>query len=267
MKNTVLLMAHGSPESVDQMEAFLGRIRKPTPEMVAKMQERYHRIGGRSPLLEITRRQAAALQKALDLPVRVGMLNWDPSIRDALEEIDADRIVGLPATPFGGPFGSEKYFEAAGDVVRVPSWATEPRLVRAWVGRITDTLDDHTILFTAHSVPVDCGAYADEVRALTSAIVELIGDVPWELAWQSRSPVPGDWLEPDVDTKLKELAGRRVLVVPIGFLCDHVEILYDLDIMHRETAGRLGVPYERVPMLNDAPMLIDAMAAVVRSVL
>jgi ferrochelatase len=275
MSDAVLLLAHGSPDSPDQMAEFLRRImrREPRPQLVAEMQERYRRVGGRSPLLEITRRQAAALQQAVGLPVHVGMLHWHPLIADVAREIRADRIVALPMAPHGGPYGAEKYLRALDGfpVVPIRSWATDPRLVRAWVGRLDDaTADGAVLLFTAHSVPVECGPYAAEVRATAEAIVELLGDVPWELAWQSRSPAPGAWLEPDVDTKLAELAARdarRVVVAPIGFVCDHMEILYDLDVVHRATAERLGIEWRRVPMLNDAPMLIDALAGLVRAAL
>lgn len=244
---TVLLAAHGSP---GRMDDFLRRImkREPPPALVVEMEERYRKIGG-SPLLEITRRQATALSLALGMPVDVGMLYSEPFLKPA--------DVVIAATPFGGRYAADKYGAT------VPAWYGEPQLVRAWTAAITDVLEDHTLLFTAHSVPVECGPYADQVRALMDAILELLGDVPHALAWQSRSPAPGAWLEPDVDTVLGTLRGR-VLVAPIGFISDHVETLYDLDIA---TAERLGPRYERVRMLNDAPMLIEAMAEAVRKTL
>lgn len=272
MKTAVMLMAHGSPEAPEGMADFLRRImkREPRPEIVAEMQERYRKIGGRSPLAAITARQAELLQKALGLPVHVGMLHWPPLIADAARAAGADRLIGLPATPFGGPYGADKYLHALEGLPVVPaaSWATDPHLVRAWVNQIAGVVDSHsTLLFTAHSVPVECGSYARDVQDLIAAILELLGEPPWALAWQSRSPAPGAWLEPGVDAVLAELKTRRVVVAPVGFLCDHVEVLYDLDIMHRATAQKLGIEFVRVPMLNDAPMLIDAMTSAVRAVL
>jgi ferrochelatase len=273
MKSAVVLMAHGSPEVPEQMGEFLQRIMKrdPSPALVAQMQERYRLIGGRSPLSEITRRQAERLQAVLGMPVSVGMLHWPPLIAEAARAIEADRLVALPATPFGGPYGGEKYLRALEGVAAVPvrPWADDPHLARAWVASLSGLVDERsTLLFTAHSVPADCGPYSDQVRGLVEAILLLMGDLPHALAWQSRSSAPGAWLEPDVDAVLAELAAggaRRVVVAPVGFLCDHVEILYDLDILHRETARALGLEYVRAPMLNDAPMLIEAMAAAVRS--
>jgi len=271
----VLLMAHGTPDSLDQMEEYLRIVmthRPPTPEFVREMRRRYESFGGRSPLTEICTRQAAALQKLLGWPVRVGMRTWHPFIRDQAPRLEGEPLIGLPLAPHFSKVSVGAYqaaLRAAAPNRRlapVESWQLEPALIELWARRIRDKLrPGATLLFTAHSVPVaDGDPYPEQVRETARAVAARLSDVKWDLAWQSRSPAPGRWLEPDVDSKLASLGAREVLVAPIGFLCDHAEILYDLDVLHRETARRLGIAFERCEMPNDDPLLIDALAAVAR---
>ncbi len=276
MKKAVLLMAHGSPDSLDEMEAYLRHVmtrRPPTPPFVADMTERYRLIGGRSPLLDITRAQAEALAKKLDMPVYVGMRHGTPFIHEAVERARRDgieRLVGLPLAPHyskvsvGADHAALE--AAAGDmkIACVRSWATEPSLLKLWASRLSPGA---TVLFTAHSVPVDgAGSYPEEIQATMRGILELV-KVDAHFAYQSRSPSPIPWLGPEVPEVLDKLRGREILVAPIGFVSDHVEVLYDLDILHRGQAERLEVGWTRVPMPNADPLLIDALAATVRAAL
>lgn len=267
--SAVLLMAHGSPDSVDQMEDYLRRVlrRPPSPELVAEFQARYRLIGGRSPLLDVTRRQAKALEARLGARVYVGMRHWNPFIREAVEEARRDgvrRLVALAAAPhFGAPY-HRTALEARGDleVVTVPNWGTEPHLVGYWASRLAPS---STVLFTAHSVPVEhAGSYPEEVRATVRAILDRV-PVRAHFAWQSRSPSAVPWLTPEIPDLLPPLRGEEVHVAPVGFVADHVEVLYDLDVLHRGQAEALGIRWRRVPMPNDDPQLIEALAGAVRS--
>lgn len=296
MKWGVLLMAHGSPDSVDQMEAYLNYVmkrRKPTPEFVKEMQDRYRLIGGRSPLLDITRSQASALEKKLDgVPVFVGMRHWQPFIHEVLPDIvrrGTTHLVALSMAPHAGRITVGAYLaelqsavqQHAPSVTTVPvkNWNRQPHYVEAWKQNILTGLEafdkkirpEVTVLFTAHSIPEDVVAAGDEypqqIRETKDAILKALPPVKHDFAWQSRSPGPGKWLEPDVDTKLRELHGkgvRNVLVAPIGFLCDHVEVLYDIDILYAATAKKLGLNYHRAPSLNTHPLFIEALTDVTR---
>ena len=262
MKAAVLLMAHGTPDSIDEMEPYLRNVMKhraPTPAFVAEIQSRYRQIGGRSPLTDITRRHAAKLSARLALPVYVGMRAWKPFIADAIAlatNDGIDRLVGLVAAPHYATISIGAYraaMKAPMETRFVESWHREPALIDCWRRRLKPGLP---VLYTAHSIPVD-GAepYPTQLRQT----IEAIG-VPGTFSYQSRSPSPIPWLEPDVDTVLAQLK-HDVQVAPIGFVSDHVEVLYDLDILHAATAKKLGIGYTRVPMPNDDDLLIEAMAS------
>jgi ferrochelatase len=272
MKTAVLLMAHGTPDSLDEIEPYLRHVmtrRPPTPEFAAQVRERYRLIGGRSPLTDITQAQAAALSARLGVPAYVGMRHWKPWIGDAVAQAQRDgieRLVGVCAAPHYAAVSVGAYHAALQKAVPsgmrtvlVASWHGEPALIEAWRARLRGA---GTILYTAHSIPVEG---SDPYPAQIRETIREIG-LPGELAYQSRSPSPVPWLEPDVDTALSRLRDRGVLevrVAPIGFVSDHVEVLYDIDILHRATAERLGMAYSRTRMLNDDPRLIEALASAV----
>lgn len=268
MSAGILLMSYGSPDSLDQMGEFLrGIFKRPvSEETVRAFQDRYRTFGGRSPLLDISRRQAAALEKLLGLPVRVGMRHWHPYIADAVKGL-GDPIVGVSLAAQESPTSVGENFEALGaaakNVIEIRSWHRQPKFIEAWRDRIQAGMARHkpdVVLYTAHSIPeAGAGPYPTHLRET----IEAIG-IPGAFAYQSASPTGGTWLGPDVDSKLAELKGKRVMAAPIGFVSDHAEILYDLDVMHRKTAEKLGIAFSRCESLNEHPKLIEALAAAVR---
>ena len=267
MKSGVLLMAHGSPDSVDQMGDYLRRVltrKPPTPEIIAEFQDRYRQIGGKSPLLEISLKQGRALEKKLGAPVYVGMRHWAPLIQDVVGKARKDgiqRLVGLPLAPQFSRVSVGAYhgeLEKTGiECLNVRSWHLEPALLDYWK---SVTKGKEFVLYTAHSIPAD-GAepYPTQLREMVAAIAT----GPHAFAYQSKSPSPITWLGPDVPEVLKTLKGR-ISVAPIGFVSDHVEVLYDLDILHRKQAEALGLTWDRLPMPNDHPLLIEALASAAR---
>ncbi|MCI0409220.1 MAG: ferrochelatase, partial [Acidobacteria bacterium] len=277
----VLLMAYGSPDSPEQMEEFLRNVFRGRPvseATVREFQERYRLFGGRSPLLDVSLRQARALEKMLGMTVRVGMRHWRPTIRDAAKDL-GDPIVGLPLAPQYSRFSVGEYHRALKEatssrLILVESWHRQPKFLEAWLERIGEGLERHSpdvLLFTAHSVPEDpVDPYARHVQETVHAILPMIPAMRWEFAYQSASSAPLKWLGPDVDTRLKELRARghrKVMAVPVSFISDHAEVLYDLDHLHRRSAEALGMILTRCESLNDHPLLIGALADVVREVL
>jgi len=278
MSASVLLMAYGSVESVDEMGDFLKDVfrGKPVREAtVREFQERYRLFGGRSPLLDISKRQAEALEKLLGIPVRVGMRHWHPYIADVVKEM-TEPIVGLSLAPQYSRFSVGEYQHAlktafSGRIINIDQWHLQPKFLEAWADRIREGLERHrpeALLFTAHSVPEAPGdPYAQHLKETREGILPLIPAVRWDFAYQSASSAPLKWLGPDVDTKLKELREqgiRKVMAAPISFICDHAEVLYDLDHLHRKSAEDLGMTLTRCESLNDHPLLIQALAAAVR---
>jgi len=288
----VLLMAYGGPASLDEVEPYLLDVRggRPaTPEFVADLKSRYTQIGGRSPIRRLTEAQAAAVQRELGerFPVYVGMRHWHPYIGSAVERIVADghrRAVGIVLAPHYSAMSVGAYekqlLEAARgrlETALVRSWSDHPKFLAAVAGRVTQALQRFPspksvqVLFTAHSLPERIRAlgdpYPDELEASAAAVATLVGLPEWRFAYQSAGATPEPWLGPDVSAVMTELAARShdaVHIVPIGFVCDHVEILYDVDVMYRGLAARLGVHLERTESLNDDPLLVEALAAIAR---
>jgi len=264
VKTGVLLMSYGSPDRIEDMEPYLRNVlvRRPTtPGIVAEFQDRYRQIGGRSPLLDVSRAQARALESFLKVPVYVGMRHWTPYIREAADQARRDgvgRLVGLALAPQYSPVSVGAYHEAL-EATGMPcalvrEWHLEPPLLRYWREA---TRGREFVLFTAHSVPVEgAGPYPGQLAEMAGAIAS----GPHALAYQSRSPSPVPWLGPEIPEVLGTLSGR-VSVAPIGFVSDHVEVLYDLDILHRRQAEGRGLRWERLPMPNDHPLLIEALAS------
>jgi len=288
----VLVMAYGGPGNISEVEPYLMDIRggRPTkPQLVEEIRARYARIGGRSPILELTRAQASAVGRVLGdaFRVYVGMRHWHPYIQDVVEEIARaghPRVVGVAMAPHYSNMSvgayEKKLLQAADgrlDVSLIRSWWSEPPFLDAVADRITQALQRFPrpaavqVVFTAHSLPEKILASADpypaELTASATAVAARARLKDWRLAYQSAGATPEPWLGPDVGEVLRELAKaghEAVLVVPIGFVCDHVEVLYDIDVECQALARRLGVQLERTASLNADPGLVAAVADVVR---
>lgn len=288
----VLLMAYGGPGSLDDVAPYLNDVRggrATSPDLVAQIRERYARIGGRSPILELTRAQAAAIGRALGagFQVFVGMRHWHPYIRETADEIASAghrAVVGVVMAPHYSSMSvgayEKKLLEAAQgrfETALVRSWGDHPQFLEGVSERIAQALQRFPspaavqVIFTAHSLPQHILAagdpYADELRASAAAAAARRGLKEWRFAYQSAGATADPWLGPDAGDVISELAAaghKSFLLVPIGFVCDHVEILYDIDIEYRALAERLGVQLERTASLNDDPQLVAAVADVVR---
>ena len=288
MKSAVLLMAHGTPSSLADMPEYLKVVRggrPPSPELVEEMTHNYRAIGG-SPLTELTLAQADALSKRLgpDVPVAVGMRNWHPYISAAMSELAAkhvDRIIGLPLAPQFSTLSVQKYMDAA--TAALPSGAAfepvrtfhaHPLLLQAFAERVreADPRPDETIVFTAHSLPkrvIDAGdVYAAEVAETADGVARLAGIAKYEIAYQSAGRTPEPWIGPDLSEYIATRAdqgSRAFLVVPVGFVCDHTEILFDIDVQAARAARNAGAALRRTESLNTSRTFISALEAIVRA--
>lgn len=288
----VLVMAYGGPGNLADVEPYLMDIRggRPTkPHLLEEIRTRYARIGGRSPILELTRAQAAAVGRELGSAFRVsvGMRHWHPYIQDVVDDIvraGHTRVVGIAMAPHYSNMSvgayEKKLLQAAEgrlDVSLIRSWWSHPRFLDAVADRIAQALQRFPrpsavqVVFTAHSLPEKILASADPYPAeLTASATEVAKRArlkEWRLAYQSAGATAEPWLGPDAATVLTELAKaghEAALLVPIGFVCDHVEILYDIDVEYQALAKRLGLQLERTASLNDDPGLVAAVAGVVR---
>ena len=285
MKTAVILMAYGSPSRPEDIPAYFEDIRggRPVrPEAVAELVDRYRRIGGSSPLNEITERQRAALEHDLGAPVYVGMKHWTPRIAEAAERAldeGAERIVGLVLAPHYSDISIGGYRErletavaGRGELVMIESWHDHEPFLDIVAGRVRGT--DAHVVFTAHSLPTRILAegdpYRDQLLATSRLVAERAGVETWSFAFQSASPTGEPWLGPDILEELERLHGdgvRKVLVAPVGFVSDHLEILWDIDVEAREKAAELGLELDRIESLNDSPEFARALALLVEQVL
>jgi protoporphyrin/coproporphyrin ferrochelatase len=282
MKPAVVLMAYGSPAREEDIRPYLEDIRdgRPVPDgAVEELTERYRRIGGRSPLDEATEAQRAALERELGLPVFVGMKHWQPRIAEAVDQAlagGADTIVGLVLAPHYSRLSVEGYrerleraLEGRADLRFVESWHTHEPYLDVLADRIRGT--DAHVVFTAHSLPariIDEGdPYRDQLLETARLVADRAGVDSWSFAFQSESRTGEPWLGPDILEALDALKAdgvERVLVCPIGFVSDHLEILWDLDVEARERAGELGLELDRIESLNDDPAFVSGLAELVR---
>jgi protoporphyrin/coproporphyrin ferrochelatase len=277
----VVLMAYGSPTRPEDVRPYLEDVRGGRPvsdEAVEELAERYRRIGGRSPLDDVTEAQRAALERELGLPVFVGMKHWHPRIAEAVEAALAGggtRIVGLVLAPHFSRMSIGEYrerLEAAvagrAELVLIESWHDHEPFVEVLADRVRGT--DAWVVFTAHSLPerilAEGDPYREQLLETSALVAERAGLERWSFAFQSASATGEPWLGPDVLDeleRLKELGVRRVLVAPVGFVSDHLEILWDLDVEARERADELGLELERIESLNDDPAFMRALAGLV----
>lgn len=290
MRIAVLLMAHGTPESLDDMAEYLRLTRggrPPSAELIAEMRHNYEAIGGQSPLTALTVAQAEALADRLGpgIPVAVGMRNWRPFIKDTVARLAADgaqRIVGIPMAPQFSTLSVQKYVDTARAALPagvsfepVHTFHTHPRLLDAFAQRIAEAEPepDEEIVFTAHSLPVrvvESGdVYPREVAETARGVAHQSGVPSYQLAYQSAGRTPEPWIGPDLGELIAIRArdgARRFLVVPIGFVCDHTEILYDIDVLAARIAREHGATLRRTESLNTSPTFIDALEDIVRDV-
>jgi protoporphyrin/coproporphyrin ferrochelatase len=290
----VLLLAHGTADSVDDIPEFMRHVtggRPVPPQVIEEVQHRYSLIG-HSPMNEITARQGELLARELNLPVYVGMRNWKPFIPDVVKKIAADgrqsviaiclapqnsrTSVGLYRKALEGPQGPPFALDF------VESWHDHPLLIEAFVGKLKSgrtqaSLDAGAklpVIFTAHSVPERTIAEGDpyETQARETAVLVARGaeltPEEWKFAFQSQGMSGGTWLGPTVEETILELNAQGhtgIFVQPVGFLCDHVEVLYDIDIGFQEFARKHDLRLWRADSLNESPKLIAALAEIVKS--
>jgi protoporphyrin/coproporphyrin ferrochelatase len=273
-------MAYGSPERAEDVPAYLADIRGGRPvrqEAVDELVERYRRIGG-SPLNRITEAQRAALEQATGLPVYVGMKHWSPRIGEAVGraiEGGAGRIVGLVLAPHysrisigGYRERLEQSLDGRAELAFIESWHDHEPFVELLAERVRGT--DAHVVFTAHSLPkrilAEDDPYRDQLLETSRLIVERAGISEWSFAFQSESPTGEPWLGPNILAELetlRERGVRRVLIAPAGFVSDHLEILWDLDVEAREKAAKLDLELDRIESLNADPAFIRALADLV----
>ncbi len=295
----VLLMAMGGPDSLDNVEPYLQDVRggRPTPpDLLHEIRERYRATGGSSPVLGITREVARRLEQKLNGPggegfrVYVGLRHWHPYIKQAYAELlddQPERLVGLCMAPQYSSLSIGAYVkkveearaELGGDfpISFVQSWHRHPGLTKAVAENITTSLNkfpadvraDVPIIFTAHSLPERIlemkDPYPEEVRVTMAAVCERLGHVSARFAYQSQGLTGEKWLGPTVEETIDALhrdGHRAVLIAPIGFISDHLEVLYDVDIEFKRLAESKGMQLERIPMLNAGAPLIETLASV-----
>lgn len=287
MKQGVLLLAHGAPERVEDVEKYLSYVRggRPgSPKVLEEVRSRYAEIGGSSPLLAWTRQQAEALSAMLGVPVFFGMRNWHPFIAEMMEPVRGAGLERLAAVCMAPQYSelsvglyikrTEEAKQAAGVTAEI-TWAhtfhDEPLLIEAFAERLAPVAGDRRVLFTAHSLPEKALANGDpydrEARATAAAVAERLGLRDYDFAYQSQGMTGDVWLGPTVESCLDRYAAeglREVVVDPIGFVCDHVEILYDIDILFRGYAAERGMTLSRPESLNDSPKFTAALAEVAK---
>ncbi len=292
----VLLMAMGGPDCLENVEPFLRDVRggRPTPpELVEEIRERYRVTGGKSPAVAVTQEVAKKLERQLNesgdgrYRVYVGLRHWYPFIRETYAELlkeSPEQVIGVCMAPQQSSLSTgayrKKVEEARAElldqteVTYVGSWNRHPRLIAAIVENIrkgllgfpADVRTSVPVLFTAHSLPERIVAmkdpYPDEVKGTVEAVTQFLGSQPTYFAYQSQGRSSEPWLGPTVESMLEtmQLAGhRRALVAPIGFICDHVETLFDIDIELKQLAVNKGIHLERMAMLNDSLPLIETL--------
>ena len=282
--SAVVLMAYGSPERLVDVPAYYADIRggRPiAPEHLEDLVERYRRLGieDSSPLNAITEQTRAALERELALPVLTGMKHWTPHIAEAADAAlaaGAKTIVGLVLAPHYSALSIQGYREqleraldGRAELRFVESWHDEPGFVELLADRIRGT--GAHVVFTAHSLParvLDLGdPYKEQLLETSRLVADAAGVDDWSFSFQSESPTGEPWLGPDILDYLRELHGdgvEAVLVCPVGFVSDHLEIRWDIDVEAVELARELGLRLERIEMPNDDPAFVRALAAIVR---
>jgi protoporphyrin/coproporphyrin ferrochelatase len=285
VSTAVVLMAYGSPDRLADVPAYYADIRggRPiAPEHLEDLVERYRRLGieDSNPLNEITEATRTALEAELGIPVHTGMRHWRPRIAEAVERAldgGAETLVGLVLAPHYSSMSIERYraqlADAAADRAEirfVESWGAEPGLVALLAERVGARRREH-VVFTAHSLPariLDAGdPYQEQLLETARLVAEQAGVSEWSFSYQSESPTGEPWLGPDLLDHLTDLASkgvRDVLVCPVGFVADHLEIRWDIDVEARDRARELGIGLERIELPNADPAFVRVLAGLVR---
>ncbi|HEV2067227.1 MAG TPA: ferrochelatase [Thermomicrobiales bacterium] len=298
--NHLMLMAYGGPDTLDDVRPYLMDVRnyRPTSDhIVDEITERYRQIGGRSPILELTNAEAAGIERELNAnagegerwKVWVAMRHWHPFIKDVMAEMEragVTQAIGLVMAPHYSRMSIGAYYkrvEAAGSPIKVTelrSWNLLPGYLDALTDRIQTALRKFPedvraavpVIFTAHSLPERIREWNDpyerELQETVAALRERFPDQPSEWAYQSAAMTPDPWLGPDASEVISRLHAegvRNVLICPVGFVCEHVEILFDIDVEFTQHANALGMRLERIEMLNDHPALLAGLAGLVRT--
>jgi ferrochelatase len=287
VKQGVLLLAHGAPERVEDVASYLTFVRggRPaSPQIVEEVERRYQAIGGSSPLLAWTRAQAEALERMLGLPVFFGMRNWHPFIRETMDRVrDAglERIAAIAMAPQFSELSVGLYIRrteeaareagVAAEIVWARSFHDEPLLIEAFAEKLEPLAAGRKVLLTAHSLPEKVlgggDPYDRETRATAAAVAARLGLTDWEFAYQSQGLTDDRWLGPTVESCLDRYAAagiREVVVDPIGFVCDHVETLYDVDVVFRGYGAERGISVLRPEALNGSPKFTAALGEVAK---
>lgn len=297
----VLLMAYGTPRTLEEVEPYYTHIRRgkpPSPEQLQDLIRRYEAIGGVSPLNEITIRQVQAIERELrrrgwNGRVYVGMKHWHPFIAEAVEQMAKDgvqRAVGVVLAPHYSRISIGGYIDyavrardemAPGMELRfVERWGNHPRFIEAVAGKVQQAMsgwraEETMVIFSAHSLPQRIHQWGDpyerELMDSAQLVAQRLGLPYWTFAYQSASATGEPWLGPDILERIEEIASdssqRQVLCCAIGFVADHLEVLYDLDIEARQKCESLGLSYRRAPLLNDDHLLAEAVADVTLAVM
>ena len=290
----VLLLAHGTPDRVDEIPEYLRNVTggRAVPEAVLQEVTHRHSLIGRSPLTSLTMQQAELLHEEIGMPVYVGMRNWHPYIPDTvrkMRESGVKQIIAICMAPQNSRTSvglyKQRTLAEAGDQVEiqfVDQWHDHPQLVLAFAKKLKPVYDAASgqlgtrppVLFTAHSVPartIEAGDPYDKQAKKSAALVSQqlgMAEDKWRFAFQSQGMSGGAWIGPTVEetiTALRQEGHKGVVIQTVGFVCDHVEVLYDVDIAFKQFAADQGMQLWRAPSLNDSPLLISALADLVRS--
>jgi ferrochelatase len=292
----VLLLAHGAPDKIEDIPAFLLNVRngRPLPEpAVQEIVRRYKVIGGRSPLLNLTRLQAEGVARLLRRPVYIGMRNWRPFISEAIRLISRDgleRIIAVCLAPHNSRASIGLYRQYLMEdgarlaprlkVDFIDDWHDHPLLIEAFRERVAKALArvepeagrPVRVIFTAHSVPEKTVAAGDpyerQVYETAALVAKALGLADYRVAFQSQGMTAEPWIGPTVESQIDEAAAAgegHILLAPVGFVCDHVEILYDIDVQFRDYGKARGVMVHRSESLNSSPLFVQALAAIVTS--
>lgn len=297
MMKALLFLAFGGPRSLEEVEFLLTCLfgRKPSPELLERVKERYRLIGGCSPLPAITERQAKALEEKLNsrsylFKSYVGMRYSQPLVEETLKEILQDgvkEVVAISMAPFRSRFSTGAYKEElnqankiSGEKLKITfieGWHSHPLFVQVVAERVVEGLKQFTpeesrrvhLIFTAHSLPesiIGNDPYVEDMKESVNEVLKRVEPLPWHMAFQSKGGGTERWVAPEVECVLVEInkiGVREVLIVPIGFVSDHIEILYDIDILYKEKAESLGMVLKRTPSLNSSERFIEALATIV----